>query len=250
MIICRNPSSPLCLPSPVVTTGSFDGVHIGHRAIIERLESIARDIGGTVTLITLYPHPRKVLGLDNEGFYLLSSLEEKERLLEAAGIEVLVELEFTPQFGMLSSDDFVRKIVHGIIGARHVIVGYNHHFGHDRKGDYHSLAAMGRELGFGVSELDKQDMEGEKVSSTTVREALLRGDIATATAYMGHPYLFIGQVDKGVMSVSDPLKLMPPPGYYMTSALNGSTIVEITPQRTILCDMPDGRQSLEIAARI
>ncbi len=247
MIICRNPSSPLCLPSPVVTIGSFDGVHIGHRAIIERLGAIASDIGGTVTLITLYPHPRKVLGLDNDGFYLLSSLEEKERLLEDAGIEVLVELEFTRQFGMLSSEDFVRGIVHGIIGARHVIVGYNHHFGHDRKGDYHSLAALGQELGFGVTELDKQDMEGEKVSSTTVREALLRGDTATATAYMGHPYLFIGQVSKGVMTVSDPLKLVPPPGRYHASTINGDKIIEITPYRTILCDMPDGKQSLWVS---
>lgn len=250
MTIYRNIESPLSLPAPVVTVGSFDGMHIGHRTITDRLCSIARDTGGTATLVTLYPHPRKVLGLDTEGFFTLSSLEEKERLIEDAGVDALVEIEFTPAFGMMSSEEFARKVLHDTIGARHVIVGYDHHFGHDRRGDFASLSALGGELGFEVTRMSRQDAEGEKVSSTTVRKALMCGDMETAVRYLGHPYLFIGDVANGVLSVDDDMKLMPPPGRYLAEC-DGEDAEAVISGRTIICTrMADGRCAIGLKGRL
>ena len=250
MTIYRNPESPLSLPYPVVTVGSFDGMHIGHRTITDRLCSIARSERGTATLVTLYPHPRKVLGLDTEGFFTLSSLEEKERLLEDAGVEALVEIEFTSAVGMMGSEEFVRRILHETIGARHVIVGYDHHFGHDRRGDFSSLSALGRELGFEVTQMSRQDAEGEKVSSTTVRNALMCGDMDTAVRYLGHPYLFVGEVRDGVLSVNDDMKLMPPAGRYLAECDGKDTAVAVS-GRAIECHgIPDGRCAIGIKSTI
>lgn len=251
MIIFRNPSSPIGLNSPVVTIGSFDGVHIGHRAIIESLHGIAKQCGGTVTLITLYPHPRKVLGLDVDGFHLLSSLKEKEWLLEKAGIEALVELEFTKEFGAMSSDDFCKKILHDIIGTRHVMVGYNHHFGRNREGDFSSLLKVGEELGFSVSMMSKQEADGEKVSSTTVREALSRGDISTAIHYMGHPYLFMGRVINGVLSVEEPLKLIPPDGTYTATTPDKERVTVTIEHGKLMCpSLADGEKIIFLDGKL
>lgn len=240
----------MSLPYPVVTVGSFDGMHIGHRTITDRLCSIARSKSGTAVLVTLYPHPRKVLGLDTEGFFTLSSLEEKERLLEDAGVDALVEIEFTPAFGMMSSEEFARRILHDTIGARHVIVGYDHHFGHGRKGDFGSLSALGRELGFEVTQMSRQDAEGEKVSSTTVRNALMCGDMETAVRYLGHPYLFVGEVKGGRMSVADDMKLIPPSGRYLAEC-DGADIEAMVSGRAVVCpSLADGRHAIGLKARL
>lgn len=240
----------MSLPYPVVTVGSFDGMHIGHRTITDRLRSIARSKGGTATLVTLYPHPRKVLGLDTDGFFTLSSLEEKELLLRNAGVEALVEIEFTPALGMMSSEEFARRILHDTIGARHVIVGYDHHFGHDREGDFGSLSALGSELGFEVTQMSRQNAEGEKVSSTTVRKALLCGDMETAVRYLGHPYLFIGEATGGVLSVDDDMKLIPPPGHYTAECAGRNIVATVTADRTITCPgLSDGRHAIWFKGR-
>lgn len=203
------------LKKAVVTVGSFDGVHCGHRAIIDRLKALARETGGETVLVTFWPHPRKVLDPDTTHFRLLNSLREKEYLLEQAGIDNLVVIPFTREFSRTSSRSFAGDILHGKLKAETVVVGYNHHFGRDRRGDFDSLRAAGREKGFRVCEIPKQDVDHEKISSTVIRETLHRGDVRTAARYLGFPYFFLGRTDdEGWLQTDESLKLVPPAGRY------------------------------------
>lgn len=203
------------IKNPVVTVGAFDGVHHGHRVIIDRLKKIASEVKGETVVLTFYPHPRKTLNLDMTGFRLLNSLCEKEYLLKEAGIDHLVEIAFTPEFSRISSRDFVEKILCGKLGAKVVVVGYNHHFGHQRQGDFQFLYQMGKERNFEVFEIPRQDIENEKISSTVIRNALRRGDLQTANACLGRPYFFISEIAaSGMLAVEESLKLIPPCGKY------------------------------------
>ncbi|MFW6096385.1 MAG: adenylyltransferase/cytidyltransferase family protein, partial [Bacteroidota bacterium] len=179
------------IKNPVVTTGSFDGVHIGHKTILQRLKKIANEIDGETVLITFYPHPRKVLYPETHGknLKLISTQREKIFLLEQAGLDHLIIVNFTREFAKTTSHQFVEDILVGKLDARRIIVGFNHHFGHNREGDYEYLYELAKTHDFEVEEIPEQDVENETVSSTTIRQALSEGKIQRANAYLDHYYI-------------------------------------------------------------
>ncbi len=222
------------IPNPVVTTGSFDGVHIGHKVIIDRLNQIARQIEGESVLITFFPHPRKVLYPDQQDLKLINTQEEKIELLAKAGLDNLIIIPFSVAFSKTSSEDFIRKILIEQLQARVVVIGHNHHFGHNRQGDFSHLHHLSRQLGFDVEEIPMQDIENETVSSTKIRKALMLGNIQRANAYLDHQYIVKGLITpgKGIsqlpgqdtfqVAFSEPEKLIPPPGIYATNLVVGN----------------------------
>ena len=219
------------IKNPVVTTGSFDGVHIGHKTIINRINQIAQSINGESVLITFYPHPRKVLYPETEGkdLMFINSQKEKIELLRKAGLNHLIIVNFTIEFSRVSSEQFIRNILVEKLGAKFIVVGFNHHFGHNRKGDYEYLYQLSKELDFGVEEIPEQDIQHETVSSTTIRKALKEGRIQRANAYLDHQYIIIGSLGKGThyflqvefptlsVQIEEAGKLIPPEGIYAVS---------------------------------
>jgi riboflavin kinase / FMN adenylyltransferase len=217
----------------VVTTGSFDGVHVGHKTILNRINEIASAIKGESVLITFHPHPRKVLFPDTAGknLLLINSQREKTELLSKTGIDHLIIVEFTKEFSELSSIDFIRTILVNKLHAKKVVIGFNHHFGHNREGDFSYLYELGQYYTFGVEEIPEQDIHKETVSSTLIRKALLEGKIQRANAYLDHLYIIIGNLVKGSDScralnfntlripIMEDCKLVPPDGVYAVSVL-------------------------------
>jgi len=210
----------------VVTTGSFDGVHIGHKAIIKRLNSRAKEHSAESVLITFFPHPRKVLFPESVGkdLLMINSQAEKIELLEGTGLDHLVILEFSLEFSKISSSDFVLNILYEKLNAVHVIIGFNHQFGHKREGDLAELTSIGAKLGFSVEEIPEQDIQNETVSSTKIRKSIKEGYIQRANAYLDHHYFMESEVEfhdhptcsanyaEIIPSGDD--KLLPPPGAY------------------------------------
>jgi len=231
MRIFRNIEEIKDIKNAVVTTGSFDGVHIGHKAIINRLRKSAKIIGGESVLVTFHPHPRRVLYPDSEGkdLLLINSQREKIELLRKAGLNNLVIINFTKEFAQTSSIDFVKNILLCKINAKKIIVGFNHYFGHNKEGNYNSLYELSKTEGFDVEEIPEQDIQNETVSSTKIRKALHEGDIQKANAYLDHQYIIIGELTKGsdllkniglpTMSIfiDEDIKLIPPEGVYAIS---------------------------------
>lgn len=166
---------------PAVTVGTFDGVHLGHRALIERLVAEARATGGESIVVTFDPHPRVTLGRA-EGLRLLTPFEEKAALLEALGVEHLVVIPFDREFSALSGAEFVERYLLGCLGAATLVVGYNHRFGHDRI----EGTSLGIE-GLRVVRVEKCDVGGAHVSSTAIRRLLSEGREAEAERLLGHP---------------------------------------------------------------
>lgn len=216
------------IPNPVVTTGSFDGVHIGHKMILQRINKLAREIGGESVLITFQPHPRKVLFPDTAGkdLLLINSQQEKIELLRKTGLNNLVIIPFTLAFSKLSSIDFIRSILVNKLHASKIVIGFNHHFGHNREGNFDYLYELGKYYHFSVEEIPEQDIQNETVSSTLIRKALQEGKIQRANAYLDHHYIIAGQFTKGselcenldfptvLMKVEEECKLVPPDGVY------------------------------------
>ena len=223
------------IPFPVVTLGSFDGVHAGHRVIIGRLQTLAKQVAGSSVLITFHPHPRKVLYPETLGkeLRLISSQAEKIRLLEECGLDHLIILEFTLDFARTSSDDFVKRYLVDMLHAHTIVVGFNHYFGHHREGSFDSLYKLRENYGFEVEEIPMQEIHNETVSSTKIRKALSEGNIQRANAYLEHYYMMMAspEPDPGLTAHynqacfqilnRDPLKLLPPPGSYASSVQFG-----------------------------
>jgi riboflavin kinase/FMN adenylyltransferase len=221
------------IPSPVVTVGSFDGVHKGHRTIIQRLNALAEGAGGASVLITFSPHPRKVLYPDTAGkdLKMINSLPEKCLLLEEAGLDHLVILEFTREFARTTSEEFVRCYLVGKLHAHTIVVGFNHFFGFNKEGSYDSLYNSRERYGYRVEEIPEQEIQNETVSSTQIRKALRDGNIQRANAYLEHIFMVHTHLErKSVPSArtvydsfeflpKDDLKLLPPEGAYAASIL-------------------------------
>jgi riboflavin kinase / FMN adenylyltransferase len=217
----------------VVTTGSFDGVHIGHKVILQRLKKIAADIGGETVLITFHPHPRKVLYPETAGkeLFLITSQREKINLLQKAGLDNLIIVEFTLAFSKITSIDFVKNILLNKLHARKIVIGFNHHFGHNREGDYGELRKLGVSNGFEVEEIPEQDIHNESVSSTKIRKAIQDGSIQKANAYLDHQYIMMGLLSKSSqsleeigfpcysMQIEEDCKLVPPNGVYAVTVI-------------------------------
>ena len=181
----------------VVTTGTFDGVHIGHQKIIHRVKEIAHQIAGQSVIITFHPHPRLVLFPEDNHLKMLNTLPEKIKLLEASGIAHLIIIPFTKEFSRLSSVDFIQQILVDQIGTKKLVIGYDHHFGKNREGSFEHLKHYGPSYGFEVEEIPKQDINDVGVSSTKIRTALAQHQITIANQYLGYPYAIEGVVVKG-----------------------------------------------------
>lgn len=184
------------LENAVVTTGTFDGVHYGHRKILARLNEVAVKNGGESVLLTFHPHPRMVLQPDLD-IKLITTLEEKIALLAETGLQHLIIHPFTREFSRTPSEEFIRNILVEQIGARKLVIGYDHHFGKNREGSFEHLKAYGPTYGFDVEEIPEQDIEEVAVSSTKIRKALEDGDVATASTFLGRPFSLSGKVVTG-----------------------------------------------------
>lgn len=217
----------------VVTTGSFDGVHIGHKMILQRLRKLAMEIDGETVLITFHPHPRKVLYPESVGrdLFLINSQREKIELLRKAGLDNLIIVEFTVEFSKITSLEFVTNILLNKLHSRIIVIGFNHHFGHNREGDYEALKRLGSVNGFGVEEIPEQDIQNESVSSTKIRKALQDGNIQKANAYLDHQYIIMGEARKSSqvledigfpcysLRIEEDCKLVPPNGVYAVTVV-------------------------------
>jgi riboflavin kinase / FMN adenylyltransferase len=221
--------------NPVVTTGSFDGVHTGHKTILSRLRMLALKHDGESVLITFDPHPRKVLYADTAGrdLRLINSHEEKLELLEKAGLDNLIIVNFTLAFSKITSEEFVRDYLCNILKAKVIVVGFNHHFGFNKEGDYRKLWEWRERYRFEAEEIPEQEVQHEAVSSTRIRKAIAEGYIQRANAYLDHYYLIIGKPESGVelcsgttdfyrIPVPDKEKILPATGVYAASARAGN----------------------------
>ncbi|MDF2157994.1 bifunctional riboflavin kinase/FAD synthetase [Algoriphagus sp. CAU 1675] len=218
------------VPNPVVTSGTFDGVHLGHQKILERIRQIARSIGGETVLITFWPHPRLVLYPHEHKLRLLSTFEEKTKLLRQFGIDHLITIPFTKEFSQLTSQEFIEQILMEKIGTKKLVIGYDHRFGKNREGSFEYLQAHSYEYGFDLEEISRQDVDEIGVSSTKIRFALEKGDIETANSYLGRPYELNGLVIKGQqigrsigfptanIHIPNDYKLIPKDGVYAVEA--------------------------------
>ena len=216
----------------VVTTGTFDGVHLGHQAIIRYLVERARDVGGVPTVVTFDPHPREVLL--GQPIPLLTTLDERADALEALGVERFVVVPFSRDLSLLEPEDYVRDVLVGRIGMREIVIGYDHRFGRKARGDRALLEALALEGGFSVDVIPEQ-IEGDvTVSSTEVRRLLLEdGDARWAAQLLGRPYRITGTVVRGDqrgrtigyptanVRPSDVRKLVPRLGVYAVHARSG-----------------------------
>ncbi len=182
---------------PIVTTGTFDGVHFGHRKIIDRLKQLAQNCDGETVLLTFSPHPRMVLFPYDQDLKLLNTIEEKKHLLEKAGVQHLIVHPFTKEFSRISSINFVRDILVNELKIHKLVIGYNHHFGRNREGTFEHLQEFAPVYGFEVEEIPVQLLDNVGVSSTKIRKALFQGDVETAAEYLGYQYQLSGTVVKG-----------------------------------------------------
>ena len=181
----------------VVTSGTFDGVHVGHQKIFSRLREIAsRNFGETVVL-TFWPHPRLVLHPEDDSLKLLNTFEEKAELLKDQGIQHLIRIPFTKDFSQLTSEEFIQQILVKTIGTRKLVIGYDHHFGKNREGSFEQLKLNAPRYGFDVEEIPRQEVDHVAVSSTKIRKALEDGDIETANHFLGQTYRITGMVVSG-----------------------------------------------------
>jgi riboflavin kinase/FMN adenylyltransferase len=181
----------------VVTSGTFDGVHVGHQKILRRLKEISEKCNGETVVITLWPHPRLVLQPEDRSLKLLNTFEEKAELLKEQGIQHLLRIPFTRDFSQISSTEFISNILVQIIGTRKLVIGYDHRFGKNREGSFEELKRNGPAYGFDVEEIPRQDVDHVAVSSTTIRHALEKGDVETAAHFLGRPYSISGRVVQG-----------------------------------------------------
>jgi riboflavin kinase / FMN adenylyltransferase len=197
MIIVRNPEGMRGkLKNGVVTIGNFDGIHLGHREIFRRVRTIAAAIGGESVVVTFVPHPVKLF-TSLKKLRLITTYAEKEGLVEASGIDYLLEIPFTEEFAALTARDFVSRILLDLIGTKHLVIGYDYKFGRNREGDVALLRQMGEEFGFTVHVLEPIGAEGEIYSSTRIRQMVGDGDVKGVVRLLGRHFFLDGTVIHG-----------------------------------------------------
>jgi riboflavin kinase/FMN adenylyltransferase len=182
----------------VVTVGTFDGVHQGHRALMEAVVTKARERNARSVVVTFNPHPREIINPGKGGIKLLTTLKERAEILEDLGVDILLVIPFDRDFSLLSSEEFVRDIIFSKVGVSEFVIGYDHHFGHDRKGTIETIEKLGEELGFDSYVVSKQEMGEVTISSTVIRNTLAEeGDVKQAAEYLNRHYLLNGIVMHG-----------------------------------------------------
>ena len=231
MRIFRNFEEARIIRNPVVTTGSFDGVHLGHKTILNRLKMLAEKNDGESVLITFHPHPRLVLYPDTagKGLRLINSQEEKLELLRKAGLDNIIIIEFTRDFARTTSEEFIKMYLVDILKAKVVVAGFNHHFGFNKAGDFNQLLEMGSQYNFIAEEIPEQEVQHETVSSTLIRQAIKDGYIQRANAYLDHYYIITGTAELFdsdslpdtlqfyLIRTTEETKLLPAEGIYAVS---------------------------------
>ena len=214
------------IKNPVLTIGTFDGVHIGHQKIIELLNKAANEIEGESVLFTFYPHPKMILFPENHGVKLIQTQDEKLKKLEQLGLQNLIIQPFTSDFSNLTATEFVRDFLVKKLNVRKLIVGYDHQFGKNREGNFQFLKNASKTYGFEVIEITAQEIDEVNISSTKIRNALRNGDIKTANSFLGMPFEINGFVEKGKqlgrtigfptanLKIVDDIKIIPGNGVY------------------------------------
>lgn len=219
----------------IVTLGTFDGVHKGHKSILEKLINGSKESGCTSVVLTFFPHPRMVLQ-QNSDLKLLNTMEEKAQLLEKAGVDNLIIHPFDIAFSRLTAEEFVKEVLVDSLNICKIIIGHDHRFGRNRTANIDDLIRFGNEYGFEVEKINALAVNDISVSSTKIRNALTEGDIATANNYLGYPYFINGTVVQGRqlgrtigfptanVQPSEDYKLIPANGVYtISSVIDGRT---------------------------
>ena len=247
MLVHRDLSHLPQFHNAVVTIGTFDGVHAGHRKIIEQLKEEATQIEGETIIITFHPHPRKIVREGQMAVPILTTLLEKISLLESLHIDHLVVIPFNEAFANQSAEEYIQNFLFEKFHPHTIIIGYDHKFGKGRSGDYHLLEQYGETLGFIVKEIPEQILNEVIISSTKIREALLKSDVATANQFLTYSYFFEGFVVRGNqlgrtigyptanLEIEDKEKLVPGNGIYavkvgIQSSFLSQQIADVLPQ--------------------
>ncbi|HSH50871.1 MAG TPA: bifunctional riboflavin kinase/FAD synthetase [Bacteroidales bacterium] len=226
----------LKIKNPVLTIGVFDGVHQGHLSILNKLNQVAKTEDGETVILTLWPHPRIVLNKDVHSLRLLNTIDEKKFLLAQTKIDHLIIIPFTKEFANLTACEFIEQYLVKKIGVKHLVVGYNHQFGKDRKAGYDFLKECAQKYGFEIEKLDAKLVDNDSVSSTKIREFLALGHLDFANKYLGYEYFITGDVVEGNqigrkigfptanIKVPEPYKQIPRDGVYAVRIqLNGDS---------------------------
>ena len=234
MRVFRGIESLPALRNAVATMGSFDGVHCGHRELLERVMQRADELQGESVVITFDPHPRYVLGT-GEGMQLLSTIEEKIFLLEQIGIDNLIIIPFTLEFSRTSPMEFISSLA--AIGIRSMVVGYNHRFGHNKEGDFEYLSTHSGEME--ITKVEQQQVAGGKVSSTIIRQCIADGDMQRIEQMLARPYIIIGKVgEDGTIGDISENKLLPAVGEYQAKVNGTENKISISQSREISFEKP------------
>lgn len=214
----------------VVTIGTFDGVHIGHQKIVKRIVEIAKKKDLQALVLTFFPHPRMVVQNDST-IKLINTIDEKAKQLESMGVNHLVIKKFTKSFSRLSALEYVRDVLVNKLKVKHIIVGYDHHFGRNRTANIEDLKEYGDFYGFKVTEIMPQEVDDVAISSTKIRNALFKGDVKTANKFLGYNFSLTGKVEKGRgigstidfptanIIIEESYKLIPHSGVYLVKAI-------------------------------
>ena len=210
----------------IVTIGTFDGVHLGHRVILKRMKEIAKKTKGKSVLLTFSPHPRHVLHKDNQDMKLITTLQEKQDLINQAGLDNLVIHEFTKKFSRIKPVNFVRDILVEQLNVHTLVIGYDHHFGRNREGSIQELTTLADLYDFNIEKIDPQYFEDVTVSSSKIRKLIEKGEMVKAKQYLGYEFMLNGKVIKGNslgktinfptanIVVEDKWKILPADGVY------------------------------------
>lgn len=226
MIVHSGISSFKNISSPVITVGTFDGVHVGHQKILNKIRTIANNNNGETALLTFDPHPRKVLFNSSNSLKLINTLDEKINLLSNYGLDHLIIHPFNKDFSRITPTSYVRDLLVNQLNVATLVIGYNHQFGRNREGDITLLHELSEVYNFNVQEINAEEINEIKVSSTKIREALSMGDILQANNYLGHDFTLSGEVIEGNkigrsigfptanISIKDEEKIIPADGVY------------------------------------
>jgi riboflavin kinase/FMN adenylyltransferase len=185
------------IPNAVVTIGTFDGVHLGHQAIFKKMKSLAQSVGGQTVVVTFSPHPRQVLNIDSSNLRFINTPEDKLRKFEEFGIDNVLIINFTREFSRTPSEVFIKDYIIDNIHPAYIVVGYDHHFGKNRMGDFDLLSDLKKKYNFKVERIAAQDVENIAISSTKIRNALAVGNVKSANRLLGYAYSVTAEVIRG-----------------------------------------------------
>lgn len=244
----------------VLTIGTFDGVHLGHRQILAQLKTEALRIDGETVIVTFHPHPRKVVETTKPPIRLINTIDEKIALLEACGVDHLVVVPFNEIFSQLSAEAYIEDFLIAKFHPHTIIIGYDHHFGNGRTGNYLLLEEYSRKLGFNLIEISPHIIQENAVSSTRIRNSLLEGHLEAANALLGYDYFFEGKVVEGNkigrtlgyptanLELEDQEKLIPANGIYIVEAQLADDVVRFKGMMSIGIrpTLSDGKFMIEV----